>query len=319
MAKRKREKKVKSPKNNPLTANLDPDYRRTVDDIARILTRIAARHHRRVDRVFADWLQLVDDALTMMPAHAAAVVQTGRLAADPPRIAARFARICESYPRQDAEHGFARATGLLLESAKTGYFDVVGTVYMALNAENRYAGQYFTPWPVAELMAHILIGNGPRLVIERLMAAAAAAANAPDAPAGLKASRLMGRLTALRDNPALLRDFPDADFPDWLAEYWPQIAPHYQPVTVNDPAIGSGVLMLAAASMFPRWMLYLGLVQFYGSDIDATCTLMATVNAKLYGLNGFGGRMMVALNPPPEGTQSFTELTQQYTDMEVSR
>lgn len=298
MAKHKRKKK---PSVNPITKNLDDYFRRAVDDIVRILSRIATRSHHRVDRVFEDWLQMVDDALAMMPLHAVAVMQTGELADDPPEIKARFDRIADTYRHAlDKKHNFARAMSVLLESAQTGYFDVVGTVYMAINAENRYAGQYFTPWPVAQMMAQILVGDsGPVLVIERLMAAADAAANAPDAPPGLKAARLMGRLAALRDNFALRRvDFPDADFPDWLMEYWTSIAPHYKPVTIDDPAIGSGVMMVAAASLFPRWMLYLGLVQFYGSDIDETCVRMARVNAKLYGLNGFGGRMMLALNTP---------------------
>jgi len=262
-----------------------------------MLERIAARHHRRVDRVFADWLQQVDAMLTMLPAHAASVAQTGRLADDPPEIAALFDHIHKTYPHLNAETNFGKAAGLLLESAATGYFDIVGTVYMALNAENKYAGQYFTPWEIARMMAHLTLGDAPRMVIERLMAAAEAATNAPGASAGLKAARLMGRLSALRDNTVLLEDFP-ADLPAWLAEHWAEIAPHYEPISVMDPALGSGVLLLAAAELFPKWMLYLGLVQFYGADIDETCVLMARINAKLYGLNGFGGQMIRALLEP---------------------
>jgi len=263
-----------------------------------MLERIAARHHRRVDRVFEDWLRMVDAMLTMMPAHVAAVAQTGQLAQDPPEIAALFGRIRDTYPHLTAEFNFGKAAGLLLESAATGYFDIVGTVYMALNAENKYAGQYFTPWPVARMMAHLTLGDAPGVVIERLIAAADAAANAPDASAGLKASRLMGRLRALRDDASLLADFP-ADPPGWLAEHWAEIAPHYVPVSVMDPALGSGALMLAVAELFPKWMLYLGLVQFYGTDIDETCVLMARLNAKLYGLNGFGGQIIREFTAKP--------------------
>lgn len=288
------------PRSSASQINVDRDYQPAVNEIVRILTHIAARHHRRVDRVFGDWLHMVDDALDMLPVHAASVVRTGHLAEDPPGVKARFAQFSERYPHLDAEHNFARAMTVLLESAQIGYCDVVGTVYMAVNAENKYAGQYFTPWPVAHMMAMLIVGDAPQAVITRLMDAADAAANDPAAPAGLKAARLMGRLAALRDNLALHQtDFPDdQDFPAWLAEYWPLIAPHYTPVTIHDPALGSGVMMLAAASLFPRWMLYLGLVQFYGSDIDEICIRMAHINAKLYGLNGYGGRMLAALHTP---------------------
>jgi len=300
--KRKRRPVAKKP--NPITAELDNTWRRIVEDIQRIIERIAAHHHRRVDRVFEDWLQMLDASLTMFPSHAASIAQTGKPAEDPPEIKDLFARIRVTYPHLDPEANFPKATGILLESAEIGYFDVIGTVYMAINAANKYTAQYFTPWPVAEAMAMLAVGeHGPALVIERLLAAADAAANAPGASAGLKASRLMGRLSTLRDNLALYRvDFPaETDVPDWLPEYWTEIAPHYEPVDVLDPAIGSGVMMLAAASLFPRWMLYLGLVRFYGQDVDRNCILMARINAKLYGLNGFGGEMIRALASGQEG------------------
>ncbi len=170
--KRKRRRPVKK-KPNPVTADLDMTWRRTVEDIQRIIERIAARHHRRVDRVFDGWLQQVEAMLAMLSAHAAAVAQTGELAEDPPAIKALFDRIRETYPHLDPETNFAKAAGLLLESAAIGYFDVIGTVYMAINAGNQYAGQYFTPWHVAQLMAAFTVGDsGPALVIERLMAAA---------------------------------------------------------------------------------------------------------------------------------------------------
>ena len=51
-------------------------------------------------------------------------------------------------------------------------------------------------------------------------------------------------------------------------------------------AVGSGRMLLAAAGCFPGWAVQLGLVQFYGMDIDPTCARMARVNAELYGLNG---------------------------------
>lgn len=62
----------------------------------------------------------------------------------------------------------------------------------------------------------------------------------------------------------------------------------FTPVTVNDPACGSGVLLLAFASTYPVEMVRQGHVMFYGQDIDATCVKMAHCNMRLYGMNRSG-------------------------------
>ena len=61
-----------------------------------------------------------------------------------------------------------------------------------------------------------------------------------------------------------------------------------EPLRINDPACGSGVMLLAAAAQLPREAVQRGWVRFYGQDIDATCVKMAQVNTMLYGLNGWG-------------------------------
>jgi hypothetical protein len=66
----------------------------------------------------------------------------------------------------------------------------------------------------------------------------------------------------------------------------PAIAPYYEPITVIDPCVGSGVMLLSAAAAIPRWCSDWGLVQYYGIDIDATCAQMARINTVLYGMNG---------------------------------
>lgn len=65
--------------------------------------------------------------------------------------------------------------------------------------------------------------------------------------------------------------------------------------------------MLAVASCLPAWMSQYGLVQFYGQDIDPTCALMAQINCRLYGLNGYSLRVAVELNaalPPIEAPRA---------------
>ncbi len=65
----------------------------------------------------------------------------------------------------------------------------------------------------------------------------------------------------------------------------PYILEHFEPITVMDNACGSGALLLAAAERFPEYAVKMGLVQFYGVDIDANCAKMAQCNILLHGLN----------------------------------
>jgi len=67
--------------------------------------------------------------------------------------------------------------------------------------------------------------------------------------------------------------------PDW-EQYTPQ-----RPMTICDPACGSGIMLLAAASTLPREFIDQGRVAFYGMDIDPTCVKMARLNMGLYGLD----------------------------------
>lgn len=57
------------------------------------------------------------------------------------------------------------------------------------------------------------------------------------------------------------------------------------PMTICDPACGSGIMLLAAAAVLPRTCIDQGRVAFYGMDIDETCVRMARLNIGLYGLN----------------------------------
>ncbi len=54
---------------------------------------------------------------------------------------------------------------------------------------------------------------------------------------------------------------------------------------------------MAAASTLPQWMVQLGLVQFYGADIDMMCVKMARLNCMLYGMNGYGLKCVMDMTP----------------------
>ncbi|GAC1651498.1 MAG: hypothetical protein NVS4B9_42050 [Ktedonobacteraceae bacterium] len=60
------------------------------------------------------------------------------------------------------EFGLAALTealAILVEQATYIYQDILGAVYMELGQSDRRFGQYFTPWPVARLMAGINLGD----------------------------------------------------------------------------------------------------------------------------------------------------------------
>ncbi len=57
-----------------------------------------------------------------------------------------------------------------------------------------------------------------------------------------------------------------------------------RPMTICDPACGSGILLLAAASVLPREFIDQGRVAFFGVDINPTCVKMARLNMMMYGL-----------------------------------
>lgn len=82
-----------------------------------------------------------------------------------------------------------------------------------------------------------------------------------------------------------------------LQKYTPQ-----QPMTICDPACGSGIMLLAAASVLPRPFIDEGRVAFYGMDIDHTCVKMTRLNMALYGLDRPAG---------------FVKPTQELTEKEI--
>lgn len=52
-----------------------------------------------------------------------------------------------------------QALGLLMEHAAVSYEDLLGRVYMELSQQDKGLGQYFTPFPVAQMMASLKCQN----------------------------------------------------------------------------------------------------------------------------------------------------------------
>jgi hypothetical protein len=278
----------------------------------------------RPQTVFEDWLAIVEATLKMLPRHTLNVIHHGRPAEDDPDTAALWARLRERYPRREFFERFKVAFHLLLDGTGLGYYDAIGSIYMQYGYPSKGVAQYFTPWNIALLMAQMVVGDSSVAEVHKRLLAAIR--QSPLAEAALIASLVLvypdPQPRQVVQLPLFPESSPRAPAKDWpsdgqkvreafewfIGHVLPAAWPHYQPLRINEPTVGSGVMLLAAASCFEPWMVHLNLVQFSGQDIDPVCVQMARINLMLYGLNGYGLKLMLAtqgLDPevPPEAYQ----------------
>lgn len=227
--------------------------------------------------IFDDWLQMVSACLEAMPRHAERA-KKGLPPEDTPEVAELFKTLHARYPDYCWDH-FAAAFAELVLSVEDEWCDTIGEVYMTWNVSNKYNGQFFTPFSIAEAMAKISMQDIEQRLHERIKQAVYGDP--------LAEAILITSLTCKTSEEAQ----------EWfLNRLLPAVAAQVDPITIDDCCCGSGVMLLAAASMCPRWALDFGLVQFYGADIDMTCVMMARVNCMLYGLNGYRLKCALALS-----------------------
>lgn len=113
--------------------------------------------------VLADWFDICEATLRMMPQHVLQIAATGKTAEDPPEIKALWQRLNEAYKPTDWRH-FQTAFHLLRDEAElrlkewdevggmavgTTSWDILGDIYQEMNAASSHAGQFFTPWALA--------------------------------------------------------------------------------------------------------------------------------------------------------------------------
>lgn len=128
---------------------------------------------------------------------------------------------------------FGRLLGLYVDAVENDPFrDILGELFMRLDVNSVRSGQFFTPEPIAEMMARMQFDQDAfkRLVEEKGV------------------------------------------------------------VTVCDPAVGSGVMLLSFAKVvhqaLGRWGT--GKLRLYGTDIDVRCVNMCRIQLRMNGLDSFG-------------------------------
>lgn len=173
--------------------------------------------------------------------------------------------------------GFGQAITALRAASEgpiTG--DPLGYLYMTWVGGSAAAGQFFTPFEVSLLIAQLQdVGATVQARVD------AAEREHPELALYVAMLHTLTGQEAIRFHQERLV---------------PLVRRIIAPVTVADPACGSGGMLLAVASTLEPWMLAYGLVQFHGIDVDRTCVLMAKVNLMRYGIAPWGIRHGNALS-----------------------
>lgn len=231
----------------------------------------------RPSRIVQDWVVLCHALLSEIPRHYKSRAE-GVPHVDLPETTQAIESIKEKYG--DNHELLLSSISALLEMVEKHspdrFYDFLGHIYMMYGYPNAKHGQFFTPKPVADLLS-LVASESPSVF------------STPQIKEKVDA-RLKQAILSTEESMAAMMILPFVS--EFVQEAWfiarvvaPALA-KYEPVTVHDPTCGSGLLLLSVAEKIPNWQIKMGLVQFYGQDIDPYCGLMAQSNLLLYGLNG---------------------------------
>lgn len=272
-----------------------PQVRGHLVAMEKLLRSVEQTTYQRMFTVFDDWVELTNILLDSLPGHLREAVETGRVndwpEGTPPERITAFSRIRARYGEKapDAFARFSHATGEFLEATHDCWFDWMGQMYMSLELGGRGIGDYDTPWPVAYMMAEIQ--DISALLHTRMKEALMHEENALGAAVGI--AGLLFPPGPAGQPPVMSDGDRSAYFTRWVI---PAAVPFFDPITVSDPACGSGVMILASAATVPLWARRYGFVQYFGMDISPIAVQMAKAQTRAYGLNGYETAMVQAID-----------------------
>lgn len=116
-------------------------------DILKELEAIVSRGYSSWN-VFEDWLSLMFYALQQNDSEYLSVVKKYRNIG--------------SMGTREIDH-FCNAFALLMLKMKEINRELLGALYMQWEVSSKYAGQFFTPWPIAQFMAQVLGTEGEKI------------------------------------------------------------------------------------------------------------------------------------------------------------
>jgi type I restriction-modification system DNA methylase subunit len=120
-------------------------------EIMKHLEAITRKGHRP-QQVFDDWVHLMVYALMRDDKKYLEVMK--RYRNDGPTQIVERNGVKIRTGEREADH-FAAAFGLLLQEMAQTDKELLGEIYETWELQNKYTGQFFTPWPVCSLMAQI--------------------------------------------------------------------------------------------------------------------------------------------------------------------
>ena len=284
------------------------------DRIVRLLEKNTSAGHR-LSSVFDDWLDLAHNSLASIPRHFASAVNEGKFAQETPEEAALFARLRAKYTHNSYWDNFGQAFGILLRNTE-GFWDPKMAHPEALRLRSaRRSLHAHVRQRARRPVLHPLVSrrhDGPNDHRRRLRPSHPGPQGRPCQSHHERRRRLHHTCLKWRSCFVLgeaVPALPDQD-EDYLAYgdnyVFPLLRPFADPITICDPCVGSGVMLLTAARRFPQWAFRHGFVQLYGVDIDATCVKLCQANLMLYGLTG-GFTAENALTAPAKVIESLPE------------
>lgn len=124
-----------------------------MQDMAKLIHQLGYRHNAY--QVFADFVEVSAIAFSN--------------AVDKPQFDKREQRYFDIIKRYDKDElqQFPKLLGMLTNHLEGGFDDVLGNLYHHLEIHNERSGQYFTPYPICQMMAKLQVNQGLQDIIDK--------------------------------------------------------------------------------------------------------------------------------------------------------